>query len=288
MTAAAGRSRRGHAYGLGPNAVLDEMDVAAGTRETLVPDVQGSIIASLDSGTGTLTKIGYQAYGEHPGLTSGSYRYTAQRFDPETAGSSAEPSGLYDYRARIYSPTLGRFLQPDPAGYVAGTNLYAYVNNDPVNGTDSSGLAPDDPTLSGGGGSNYSQPSEASATAPIENQSSGGNGATLAASDSTPTLTAVGSPITVSLPAQSTSFIPSPSTQEGVFQNNQSGTPIEGIQIAAAGDLKCQGFSGGCQSGGSYGATAMYGVSGRVLCTDCTVKILGSGPINLLAEMAND
>ena len=143
MTAAAGRSRRGHAYGLGPNAVLDEMDVAAGTRQTLVPDVQGSIIASLDSGTGTLTKIGYQAYGEHPGLTSGSYRYTAQRFDPETAGSSAEPSGLYDYRARIYSPTLGRFLQPDPAGYVAGTNLYAYVNNDPLDNTDPSGQVKD-------------------------------------------------------------------------------------------------------------------------------------------------
>ena len=123
--------------------MLDERDVAAGTRQTLVPDVQGSIIASLDSGTGTLTKIGYQAYGEHPGLTSGSYRYTAQRFDPETAGSSAEPSGLYDYRARIYSPTLGRFLQPDPAGYVAGTNLYAYVNNDPLDNTDPSGQVKD-------------------------------------------------------------------------------------------------------------------------------------------------
>ena len=34
-----------------------------GARQTLVPDIQGSIIASLDSG-GTLTKIGYQTFGE--------------------------------------------------------------------------------------------------------------------------------------------------------------------------------------------------------------------------------
>ncbi|MGH7105061.1 MAG: RHS repeat-associated core domain-containing protein [Acetobacteraceae bacterium] len=67
------------------------------------------------------------------------YRYTEQRFDPETAGSAAQPSGLYDYRARIYSPTWGRFLQPDPLGYAGGSNLYAYVGNDPLNRTDPSG-----------------------------------------------------------------------------------------------------------------------------------------------------
>jgi RHS repeat-associated protein len=57
-----------------------------------------------------------------------------------TVGSSSQPSGLYYYRARTYSPTWGRFLQPDPAGYPAGANLYAYVNNDPLNNTDPLGL----------------------------------------------------------------------------------------------------------------------------------------------------
>lgn len=33
-----------------------------------------------------------------------------------------------------------RFLQPDPLGYAAGNNLYAYVQNDPLNATDPSGL----------------------------------------------------------------------------------------------------------------------------------------------------
>jgi uncharacterized protein RhaS with RHS repeats len=53
---------------------------------------------------------------------------------------------LYYYKARIYHPTLGRFLQTDPVGYKADLNIYAYVGNDPYNKTDPTGMEPkDDP-----------------------------------------------------------------------------------------------------------------------------------------------
>ena len=63
--------------------------------------------------------------------------YTGRRYDPET--------GLYYYRARMYSATQRRFLQPDPIGYMGGMNLYAYVGNNPFNWIDPFGLAPGDP-----------------------------------------------------------------------------------------------------------------------------------------------
>jgi RHS repeat-associated protein len=126
--------------------------VAAGSRQTLIPDTQGSIVSTLDSASGTLGTTGYGAYGEHPSLTTDGPAYTAQHHDPETSGSAAEESGLYYYRARMYSPTLGRFLQPDPSGSDgSATNLYAYVGNDPVNLADPTGLWALDVNFGGAG-----------------------------------------------------------------------------------------------------------------------------------------
>ena len=47
---------------------------------------------------------------------------------------------LYDYRARLYNPELGRFMQPDPKEFAAGDyNLYRYCHNEPVNRSDPTG-----------------------------------------------------------------------------------------------------------------------------------------------------
>lgn len=49
--------------------------------------------------------------------------------------------GLYDYRNRVYSPDLGRFLQIDPIRFSAGdVNMYRYVSNNSVNRWDPWGL----------------------------------------------------------------------------------------------------------------------------------------------------
>ena len=134
---ASGAILRWYAYGLGSNDVLNQTNVVAGTRAALIPGIQGSVIASLDSSSSALSKIGYLPYGKSTS-TSAPFGFTGQRIDPET-------NGLYYYRARHYSPAWGRFMQPDPIGYGGGVNLYAYVSNDPLNLIDPIGFTANNP-----------------------------------------------------------------------------------------------------------------------------------------------
>ena len=54
-------------------------------------------------------------------------------------------AGLYDYRNRVYSAQLGRFLQADPILFDGeDINIYRYVGNNAVNWIDSDGLSSDE------------------------------------------------------------------------------------------------------------------------------------------------
>ncbi len=58
--------------------------------------------------------------------------FCGYRWDPET--------GLYHVRHRMYHPTLGRWLQRDPLGYVDGNELYEYGVSNPGDAVDPHGL----------------------------------------------------------------------------------------------------------------------------------------------------
>ncbi len=55
-------------------------------------------------------------------------------------GREPDETGLIYYRARYYDPTIGRFTQRDPIGLEGGINQYLYVQANPVNAVDPSGL----------------------------------------------------------------------------------------------------------------------------------------------------
>ncbi|WP_288131604.1 RHS repeat-associated core domain-containing protein [Microbulbifer sp.] len=68
------------------------------------------------------------------------------RFPGQIKGSEA--SRFYNY-FRDYDPATGRYLTSDPIGLMGGINTYGYVHQNPLNQTDSLGLASDNSPYTG-------------------------------------------------------------------------------------------------------------------------------------------
>jgi len=101
-----------------------------------LPDHEGTIRDVIDS-TGNLdSHRDFDAFGR---LVDGAiaedfaFGFTGRPWDDDV--------DLYDFRARLYDPEVGRFASEDPSGFAGGDmNLYRYANNSPVMYVDPSGL----------------------------------------------------------------------------------------------------------------------------------------------------
>lgn len=98
------------------------------TRRFLFADQQESVLAVTDTNGNALNINRYDEYGVPQSTNAGRFQYTGQQWLPEL--------GISYYKARMYRPSEGVFMQTDPVGYQGGLNLYDYVLDDPVVKTD--------------------------------------------------------------------------------------------------------------------------------------------------------
>jgi hypothetical protein len=84
--------------------LVQYLDAGTGNRRYLLSDERGSIIGAEDSSGTVANTYSYDAYGVPMTTTPTRFGYTGQVYLAEI--------GLYNYKARLYSPTLGGLCKP--------------------------------------------------------------------------------------------------------------------------------------------------------------------------------
>ncbi|RZA15269.1 MAG: RHS repeat-associated core domain-containing protein, partial [Proteobacteria bacterium] len=131
---------RRFAYAPGENVPVVWYE-GAGTSEPRYYDLdeRGSVTRVRHLNDISIRINSYDEYGVPGPNNLGRFQYSGYIWLPEI--------GMYYTTNRIYAPSIGRFLQPDPIGVQGGGNLYGYVGNNPINRADPLGLAPYGPTM---------------------------------------------------------------------------------------------------------------------------------------------
>ncbi|KAB2835586.1 MAG: RHS repeat protein [Candidatus Brocadia sp.] len=100
-------------------------------------DKLGTIRDLSGSSGDIISHVDYDSFGNVLGVTDPTamdrFLFTGREFDDE--------SGFYYYRMRQFDSNIGRFSIQDPIGFDSkDENLYRYIKNSPLNGTDPFGL----------------------------------------------------------------------------------------------------------------------------------------------------
>jgi len=105
-----------------------------------VPDAAGTPRRVVEAQTGKDSEpLDLGPFGEPLGGFSGAATGLPIGF---AGGYVDTETGLVEFGRRFYHPWLGRWISRDPLEESGGLNLYAYAENDPINGLDPSGLEP--------------------------------------------------------------------------------------------------------------------------------------------------